>query len=76
MGSGGARIAKVQLFALFALWSARIGQVGLFHTCTAFSLVLGAPNPLFPLLELKRGEGRPLGAKGARGARPANGGKG
>ena len=49
-GSGELQIAKVRLEQLSSLWRARIGQGGLFHTCTMFLLDLGAPKSVFALL--------------------------
>ena len=48
-GSWEVQIVKVRFEQLFALWRARIDQVGLFDTCTTFLLDLGAPNALFAL---------------------------
>ena len=52
-GSWEVQIAKVRFEQPFALWRARIGQVGLFHTTPTFLLDLGAPKSLLALLELK-----------------------
>ena len=48
---GSAKVQKVQLFALFALWRSRTAQAALLHTCTTFLLDLGSPKPLLALLE-------------------------
>ena len=51
---------------LGAPWRSQIAQVELFHTCTTFLAVLGAPKSLFALLDAHGVKRSPRAPEGAR----------
>ena len=75
-GSGEVQIAKVQLFALFALWRSRIARVALLHTCTTFLLDPGARNAVFQKTERIFRKVGPPGAGPLTGGDPPGAGRG